>query len=60
MNLANLSTHPVSVDDFMGNVFIDGQGGNNQLTIDDSGDTTGDVIVQRYAANNYVNVSGIR
>ena len=58
----DLSTYPLSVDDYPGNVLVDGGSGNNQLLIDDKGDPSGDTIVQQYADGDfagYIQLTGM-
>ncbi len=47
-----------SVDDVVGDLFLDAGAGANQLLIDDHGDPSGDVIVQQYSAG-YVQIVGM-
>ncbi|MDH4109610.1 MAG: hypothetical protein OEW35_14975, partial [Gammaproteobacteria bacterium] len=57
-----LSTYELSVDDYRGEVAVDGEAGANRLLIDDHGDPSGDTIVQQYgqgADSGYVRVSGM-
>ena len=48
-----------TVDDVLGNLFIDAGEGNNALTVEDSGDVTGDTIIQQYADGDYLQLSGM-
>ena len=53
-----LSTHELSVDDFLGDVIVEAGAGSNSLLIDDQGDPTGDTIVQ-LANGNDVQITGM-
>ncbi|WP_217312837.1 DUF4347 domain-containing protein [Richelia sinica] len=53
-----ISTHELSVDDFLGDVRIDAGVGNNQLMINDEGDPTGDTIFQQYS-DEYIQITGM-
>ena len=48
-----------TVDDVLGNLFIDAGEGENALTVEDSGDVTGDTITQQYADDDYLQLSGM-
>ncbi|MEC9091185.1 MAG: hypothetical protein VX776_12410, partial [Planctomycetota bacterium] len=53
-----LTTYTSSVEDYLGDVVIDAEGGKNKLRIDDSGDETGDTMIQK-ASGNYLSISGM-